>query len=155
MNKNVIIASAALVLVVVSIVSYQLFLGTSTKIENADKPEMTEIENTKTEEVKQATSEAASESSGLAEATDNVKSYTLDDIAKHNKAEDCWMAIEGKVYDTTPYIQKQIHPGGAAILFGCGKDATAIFNLRPKDNKPHSQKARGYLENYYIGELAK
>lgn len=85
---------------------------------------------------------------------ETTKVYTLDDVAKHSKAEDCWMAIEGNVYDMTPYIQKQIHPGGAAILFGCGKDSTAIFNLRPKDNKPHSQKARDILQKYFIGTLA-
>lgn len=81
--------------------------------------------------------------------------YTLEDVAPHSKAEDCWIVIEGNVYDMTPYIQKQIHPGGAAILFGCGKDATAVFNLRPKDNKPHSQNARDILKDYYLGALGK
>ena len=85
---------------------------------------------------------------------ENMMMYTLEDVATHSKAEDCWMAIAGNVYDMTPYIQKQIHPGGAAILFGCGKDATAVFNLRPKDNKPHSQNARDMLKNYFLGALA-
>lgn len=85
---------------------------------------------------------------------EGAKSFTLTEVSTHSKAEDCWMAIEGNVYDVTPYIQKQIHPGGAAILFGCGKDSTAIFNLRPKDNKPHSQNARNMLEKYFIGTLA-
>ena len=84
-----------------------------------------------------------------------VMTYTLADVSPHSKAEDCWIVIEGNVYDMTPYIQKQIHPGGAAILFGCGKDATAVFNLRPKDQKAHSQKARDILKNYFLGALAK
>jgi cytochrome b involved in lipid metabolism len=93
---------------------------------------------------------------GATSPTDGtMMSYTLEDVAKHSKAEDCWMVIEGNVYDMTPYIQKQIHPGGAAILFGCGKDATKVFNLRPKDNKPHSQNARDMLKDYYLGALTK
>ncbi len=84
-----------------------------------------------------------------------MMSYTLEDVAPHSKAEDCWIVIEGNVYDMTPYIQKQIHPGGAAILFGCGKDATAVFNLRPKDKKAHSQNARNILKDYFLGALAK
>ncbi len=152
MNKNVIIASVALVLVVAAVISYQLFLGSSTQVEKSEGMETEEVENT---DMDVAQPDVTAEATGSAEAMTDAKSYTLEDIAKHSKAEDCWLAIEGKVYDVTPYIQKQIHPGGAAILFGCGKDATAVFNLRPKDNKPHSQKARGYLSNYYIGELAK
>jgi cytochrome b involved in lipid metabolism len=84
-----------------------------------------------------------------------VMTYTLEDVAPHSKAEDCWLVIEDNVYDVTPYIQKQIHPGGAAILFGCGKDATAVFNLRPKDQKAHSQNARNILKDYFLGALAK
>ena len=86
---------------------------------------------------------------------ENMMTYTLEDVAPHSKAEDCWIVIEDNVYDMTPYIKKQIHPGGAAILFGCGKDATAVFNLRPKDQKAHSQKARDILKNYFLGALAK
>jgi len=105
-----------------------------------------------------ASSNAPATNEGSVAETDKpdegTKSYTLAEVSTHSKAEDCWMAIEGNVYDVTPYIQKQIHPGGAAILFGCGKDSTAIFNLRPKDNKPHSQNARNMLEKYFIGTLA-
>ena len=84
-----------------------------------------------------------------------VMTYTLEDVSPHSKAEDCWIVIEGNVYDMTPYIQKQLHPGGAAILFGCGKDATAVFNMRPKDKTAHSQNARNILKNYFLGALAK
>jgi cytochrome b involved in lipid metabolism len=84
-----------------------------------------------------------------------VMTYTLADVSPHSKAEDCWIVIEGNVYDMTPYIQKQLHPGGAAILFGCGKDATAVFNMRPKDKTAHSQNARNILKDYFLGALAK
>lgn len=79
---------------------------------------------------------------------------TLDEVAKHSTDKDCWLAIEGKVYDVTPYITAAIHPGKAAILEGCGKDATELFNTRPMGSgTPHSDKARGFLSKYYLGEL--
>ena len=83
------------------------------------------------------------------------KSYTLAEIAEHSEADDCWFAIEGKVYDVTDYIADQRHPGGAAILEGCGLDATELFNTRPMGSgTPHSEKARSFLPNFEIGTLA-
>jgi predicted heme/steroid binding protein len=82
-----------------------------------------------------------------------LPSYTLDEIAKHNQANDCWMAIEGQVYDVTSFIPQ--HPGGRAILEGCGKDATELFNTRPMGSgTAHSERARAMHPDYLIGKLA-
>lgn len=79
---------------------------------------------------------------------------SLSEIARHSSTKDCWMAIEGKVYDVTSYIESRDHPGGAEIRKGCGKDATKLFNERKnKPNSPHSDNARADLAQYYIGEL--
>lgn len=75
-----------------------------------------------------------------------AQTYTLQDIAAHNTAADCWFAINGKVYGVSSFIAK--HPGGEAILKGCGLDATEMF-----EGIPHSEKAVGLLENYYLGDL--
>ena len=49
------------------------------------------------------------------------------ELAKHNKAEDCWMAVRGKVYNVTRYLD--FHPGGSdQLLRGAGKDATNLFD---------------------------
>lgn len=49
------------------------------------------------------------------------------ELAKHNKSSDCWMAVRGKVYNVTRYLD--YHPGGAAELMrGAGKDATSLFD---------------------------
>lgn len=40
--------------------------------------------------------------------------YTLEEVAKHDNEDDCWMVINGKVYDVTDYIDD--HPGGDVIL---------------------------------------
>lgn len=87
---------------------------------------------------------------------DSVMTYTLDQVAEHNTKDSCWLAIEGKVYDVTPFVASGFHPGKEAILEGCGKDATELFNTRPMGSKtPHSDKARGSLPKYVIGDLAK
>lgn len=48
------------------------------------------------------------------------------EVARHNRRGDCWMAIQGKVYDVTAYLE--YHPGGAEELMrGAGLDATSLF----------------------------
>jgi cytochrome b involved in lipid metabolism len=80
---------------------------------------------------------------------------SLEEIAKHDSATDCWFSIAGNVYDVTSFIASGNHPGGTAIISGCGKDATSLFTNRPKDNRPHSQKATDMLPKYQIGILTK
>lgn len=82
-----------------------------------------------------------------------TKYYTLEEAATHDTYEDCWLVIEGKVYDITTYIDE--HPGQENILEGCGMDATTLYENRPMGSgTPHSEKARTDLEKYYIGELS-
>jgi len=78
---------------------------------------------------------------GLSES----KKYNMTDIGAHNKADDCWTAIDGKVYDITAYISS--HPAGKIILQGCGTDASVLFGAK------HSNGARELLGSYYIGDL--
>ena len=78
--------------------------------------------------------------------------YNMSEVATHNSETDCWLVIEGKVYNVTSFIPN--HPGGKAILAGCGKDATVLFNERPTNDKgPHPEQARELLATFYIGEL--
>lgn len=80
------------------------------------------------------------------------KLFSMEDVAKHNTRDDCWLLIHDKVYDLTAFIDS--HPGGVAILEGCGRDATELFETRPMGSKtPHSDKARTRLDEYYIGDL--
>lgn len=87
---------------------------------------------------------------------DKLMNYSLEQIAEHATKDSCWFAIEGNVYDVTPFVKSGFHPGKDAILAGCGKDATELFNTRPMGSKtPHSEKARASLPKYLIGQLAK
>jgi len=53
---------------------------------------------------------------------------TLDEVATHNKQEDCWVVINGQVIDVTKWIPH--HPGGVqAIMAYAGQDATEEWNM--------------------------
>ncbi len=78
-------------------------------------------------------------------------SYSLQAVAKHNTAADCWQVINNKVYDVTGAIAG--HPGGAeAIIQFCGQDATTGFSNR-NGKGPHPQNAQENLISFYIGDL--
>ena len=48
------------------------------------------------------------------------------EVAKHSSPDDCWVVIDGFVYNLTEFISA--HPGGPAIIENnAGKDVTAIF----------------------------
>jgi len=48
------------------------------------------------------------------------------ELAKHKTPEDCWVAIDGKVYDVSKFLSQ--HPGGAKVLYDlAGRDVTKEF----------------------------
>uniref|UniRef100_A0AC35TFJ8 Cytochrome-b5 reductase n=1 Tax=Rhabditophanes sp. KR3021 TaxID=114890 RepID=A0AC35TFJ8_9BILA len=67
------------------------------------------------------------------------------ELAKHDKINDCWIAIHGKVYDVTDYLA--YHPGGVPeIVAHAGKDATLAFE------EIHGWiNYQGFLRNYCMG----
>jgi len=78
--------------------------------------------------------------------------FTLENISLHNTEDDCWLLIDGKVYDVSNYSG---HPGGDTVFEGCGIDATELFETRPMGSgTPHSDDARQGLIEFYIGDLA-
>ena len=82
----------------------------------------------------------------------NQTTFEMAEISKHNQKNDCWLLIEGQVYDVTNFIK--MHPGGEAILQGCGIDATNLYKTRPMGSgTPHSQNANNRLQQYLIGKL--
>ncbi|KAH3672788.1 hypothetical protein WICMUC_004010 [Wickerhamomyces mucosus] len=75
--------------------------------------------------------------------------YTLDEIAKHNTAQDVWMIIHNKVYDITSIIEQ--HPGGPEVLLDfAGMDGTVSF-----DDVGHSQDSVEMLTPLFLGVVAK
>ncbi|KAF9186932.1 hypothetical protein BGZ51_001242 [Haplosporangium sp. Z 767] len=75
-----------------------------------------------------------------------IKTYTTADLAQHSSKDSLWLAVGGKVYDCTDFIDE--HPGGEEVLYDeAGKDATESF-----DDVGHSDEAREMLKKMYIGE---
>jgi len=40
----------------------------------------------------------------------NERQISVEEISKHNTAEDCWIVVDGKVWDLTEFAPE--HPGG-------------------------------------------
>ncbi|KAJ8899257.1 hypothetical protein K2173_017289 [Erythroxylum novogranatense] len=75
------------------------------------------------------------------------KVFTLAEVSEHNHHKDCWLVIEGKVYDVTSYLAD--HPGGDQVMLSAtGKDATDDF-----EDVGHSTSARTTMEGFYVGNI--
>lgn len=143
MNKKFLLGSLIL-LVVAGLVGYKLFVVDKSVV-NKNKPN-TNLETQKNSDQVQNDSV----SNKTAQPTEPAQTISSEELKKHNSASDCWLAIEGKVYDVTSFITS--HPGGIAITLGCGKDATTLFRLRPNGTS-HSQQAEQMLPKFYVGDL--
>eukprot|EP00450_Noctiluca_scintillans_P004128 CAMPEP_0194510364 /NCGR_PEP_ID=MMETSP0253-20130528/41673_1 /TAXON_ID=2966 /ORGANISM="Noctiluca scintillans" /LENGTH=509 /DNA_ID=CAMNT_0039353593 /DNA_START=37 /DNA_END=1566 /DNA_ORIENTATION=- len=54
-------------------------------------------------------------------------SLSMEEVARHNRKDDCWLVLHGKAYDVTKFARK--HPGGSQIMYdNAGTDATALFD---------------------------
>ncbi|KAF4723579.1 hypothetical protein FOZ63_006648, partial [Perkinsus olseni] len=71
----------------------------------------------------------------------------MDEVAKHNTKEDCWVVVNGFVLAVTPFLTE--HPGGPeAILRYAGQDATEEWNMI------HSfEVLQQYGSKYIVGKL--
>ncbi|CAL1407302.1 unnamed protein product [Linum trigynum] len=85
------------------------------------------------------------------------KYITSEDLKKHNKPDDLWISIQGKVYDVSEWVKR--HPGGeVAIANVAGQDVTDAFiayhtgmawkNLDPLFTGYH-------LEDYVVSDVSK
>ena len=80
-----------------------------------------------------------------------LRNYSLLEVAQHKLEKDCWMAIEGQVYDLTSYLPG--HPSDPAIvLTWCGREATQAWQTKTA-GRPHSSRANKLLQQYLIGKL--
>lgn len=62
------------------------------------------------------------------EPKQEMKEYTMDEVAKHNTEGDCWVVVNGLVLNVTKFMPD--HPGGKqAIMLFAGKDATEEFEM--------------------------
>lgn len=89
---------------------------------------------------------------------ENSITLNMAEISTHNKQSDCWMLINGKVYDLTSYFGH--HPGGNGTMAAtCGTDATDAYMTkdpnatRAGSRSAHSSRAQSLLTDFYIGDF--
>jgi uncharacterized membrane protein len=59
----------------------------------------------------------------------DAEGYTMDEVAAHATIDDCWLVVDGMVYDASEYAAA--HPGGASRIADiCGTDATNTFRTQ-------------------------
>jgi cytochrome b involved in lipid metabolism len=116
-----------------------------TEKQEISSPQDQSIQNENQEKLTQTSSKEKNKKN-----EETKKTYTMEEISKHNSKESCWTVIRGEVYDLTNWIDK--HPGGAdKILKICGKDGTDLF-VKQHGRKEKPEKI---LEGFEIGALKK
>lgn len=85
----------------------------------------------------------------LALAADRI--IPLDEVARHKTPADCWVAVDGGVYDVTQFLPG--HPGGPVLQERCGTDTSAMFHARPGVGTDHSDAARVIMAQLRVGSL--
>jgi len=100
-------------------------------------------------------------------ASKELKNFTREEVAQHDKDGDLWIIIDAKVYDISRF--KNMHPGGASVLIDAevaGKDATeAFYGLHRHEvlEKPQFKRLvigtiqgeKSVLHGAVVGELSK
>lgn len=75
--------------------------------------------------------------------------FTETEVAGHCTKDSCWVLLGTRVYDVTAFLR--MHPGGEAlVLRRSGRDVSREMEGPPHR---HSDNARRWMEQYYIGEL--
>jgi len=116
--------------------------------DESEQEESVEQENESADDDSAQEPEATEEPSPSPTPEETTLSYTLAQVSQRDSAAECWVAIDGGVYDLTSWIRS--HPGGSgAILNLCGKDGTSSFTSQ------HGGQARptSTLDGYYIAPL--
>ncbi|KAL6565977.1 Delta 8 Fatty Acid Desaturase [Orobanche hederae] len=91
-------------------------------------------------------------------ADENKMIYiTPDELKKHNKPDDLWLSIQGKIYNVTDWIKD--HPGGdIPIVNLAGQDVTdAFIAFHPGSAWKHLDKffTGFYLEDFQVSEVSR
>jgi cytochrome b involved in lipid metabolism len=127
MNKKIILIGGIIFLILI-VAGIFIYVNKQKEVlsPNQIKTEKQEISPLQDQSIQSQNQEKLTQTSGEEKTEENEKTYTMEEVAKHNSKESCWSVIRGKVYDLTNWIDR--HPGGAdKILRICGKDGTDLF----------------------------
>lgn len=126
-------------LFVVLVISALIMLGCT-----ANPLDLAKTDNASPAALNQAAGNPNSTLSQSPPATNTI-TLTMDVVAKHNTAADCWMVINGLVLDLSSFTN---HPGGGTYIPYCGKDGTSGFNAYY-----HDSRATAMMKQYELGTL--
>lgn len=100
--------------------------------------------------VPRASKAAAAEAApklNFVEENPNTKLYTRAEVARHNKRDDLWLIVRGKVYDVSSYVH--LHQGGEqALLRYGGMEATEQV-----EGPQHPGTVPQLLQRFHIGSV--
>ena len=85
----------------------------------------------------------------------STRRITPTELARHAHSHDCWLAIDGAVYDVSTY--GPLHPAEPEVLsVWCGREASAAYRTKgyAGSGRPHSARADAMLPRYRVGTLA-
>ncbi len=91
---------------------------------------------------------------GISSSAFAEKSISLDELRMHNSEADCWMAIDGDVYNMSPYMK--LHAKKCKEMnFAdhCGTDASAVWGEKEKSKSPHKKKSHRGLAQSKVGKF--
>ncbi|XP_035273003.1 fatty acid 2-hydroxylase-like [Anguilla rostrata] len=77
------------------------------------------------------------------------RSFSQKELAQQCTKDSCWIMLGTRVYDVTEFLR--LHPGGEALILShSGTDVSRLMDGPPHR---HSENARRWMEQYYIGDL--
>ncbi len=143
MKKIVTISLIIFILIVGGIFMSGLVFNSKTNTTSQNNQTVTTALNNKTAAIEHTSNQAIQ----------TTTTYDLAEVAEHNTSADCWMIIDGKVYDFTDYLNQ--HPDGPQSMTKyCGKDGTNGYVTKDKKKaQDHSAQAYAMLADYYKGDL--
>ncbi|KAG5858946.1 cytochrome b5-like heme/steroid binding domain-containing protein [Encephalitozoon hellem] len=78
----------------------------------------------------------------------SFRTFTVEEVSRHDKVDDCWIIMDGVVYDVTDFLR--LHPGGIDVIMKhAGRDCTDAFN------KAHPHVNKELLLGSVIGTVVK
>lgn len=66
------------------------------------------------------------------QSLDTKTTLSTEDIEPHNHAGDCWVAVDGKVWDVTDFLS--IHPGGSEGELAISSQCDEVENLHDQSH---------------------
>eukprot|EP00440_Ansanella_granifera_P031265 gb/GFBE01033947.1/.p1 GENE.gb/GFBE01033947.1/~~gb/GFBE01033947.1/.p1 ORF type:complete len:120 (+),score=29.28 gb/GFBE01033947.1/:1-360(+) len=76
-----------------------------------------------------------------------ARRISMEEVARHNSPEDCWLVLHGKVYDLTKFAKG--HVGGKTLITDlAGKDGTLVFAASHGENV-----LNGIRSSCFVGDV--